>query len=169
MKLLPLVVAGLLASAGAGQAACFDQCFGSKMQTNSDDIAAKDFARDCRATCEAEAQRQIEALGIADKVKGCKAEPLSLAQFREVRGASPSYRVQSNIFLWDVKNPYPDKVITRIDVSTQTMELQELAFTGTGLVPPNATATFVVPSFYEGYPAVRFTAKVSKMWACDVK
>lgn len=169
MRILPLALAGLLATAGAAQSRCFDECFGSKMKMDSDDIAVKDFARECRTTCDAEAQTELEKLGLADKVKSCKAERLTLEQFREVRGASPSYRVQSNIFLWDVKNPFPDKVLTRIEVSTQTMELQDLSFTGTTIVPPSSVATVVIPSFYEGYPAVRFTAKVQAIWACDVK
>jgi hypothetical protein len=167
-----MILAALIAATAAGgpaEARCFDDCFASKMQTNSDDIAAKDFALQCRATCDAEAEAELQSKGLAAQVKACKAERLSLGQFRAVRAASPSYRVQSNIFLWDVVNPYPDKVITRIEVSTQTMELNELAFTGTGLVPPSSAGTFVIPSFYEGYPAVRFSAKVSAIWACEVK
>lgn len=170
MRLAPAVAVVILLASNAGaHAVCFDECFGSKMKMDSDDIAAKDFARECRTVCDARSQAKLEELGLADKVKACKAERLPLEQFREVRGASPSYRVQSNIFLWDLKNPFLDKVLTRIDVGTQTMELNDLAFTGTTLVPPSSVATVVIPGFYEGYPAVRFTARVQAIWACDVR
>ncbi|MFD1704078.1 hypothetical protein ACFSCV_13825 [Methylopila henanensis] len=164
------MAAALATAAPEARAGCFNDCFGSKMQGDTDDIAAKDFARECRATCDAQSADRMASAGVDPaRLQTCKAERLSLEQFRDVRAASPSYRVQSNIFLWDVVNPYPDKALTRIEVSTQTLELQELTLTGTGLAPPSSTATFVIPEFYEGYPAVRFTAKIRAIWACEVK
>ncbi|GBD47485.1 hypothetical protein [Methylopila sp. Yamaguchi] len=170
MRTASLVAAALLCLVAApARSACFDACFGSKVAADSDDIAVKDAATACRQSCDAEAQTALDRQGFGAQLKSCRAHPISLEEFRKVRGASPSYRVQSNIFLWDVKNPFPDKVLTKIEVSTQTMELNDLAFVGTGLVPPSSTATFVIPAFYEGYPAVRFSAKVSAIWACDLK
>jgi hypothetical protein len=162
LLLLPLLVV-------PAAAACFDQCFGTRITLQSDDIDVKDAARDCRETCDGEVAADMTRRGVYDQVKGCRAQPLSLEDFRKVRGASPSYRVQSNVFLWDVRNPFPDRVVTKIEVLTQNMELQDTSYVGTGLAAPDSTATFVIPGFYEGYPAVRFTAKVTRMWACPIK
>jgi hypothetical protein len=169
MRFIALLGLATAALAAPASAACFDQCLSGKIETSSDDLEIRDAARSCRDVCDAEALAELKKNGLSEGLASCRAKKLSLEDFRKVRAASPSYRIQANVFLWDVTNPFPDRLLTRVEVSTQNLDLQEVGFTGTGLVPPSSTATFVIPSFYEGYPAVRFSAKVSGIWACEVK
>ncbi|GLK66679.1 hypothetical protein [Hansschlegelia plantiphila] len=164
-----LAVALALAASGANAQSCFRECLGGKIDSGSDDAATRDAARECRETCDGETRAALDKEGLSARLEGCRAEPLSLADFRKVRSASPSYYVQANVFVWDAKNPFPDRVLTKIEVTAQNLDLNEMGFTGTGLVPPSGVGTFVIPGFFDGYPAVRFAAKVQTIWACSIK
>jgi hypothetical protein len=157
------------ATSGA-TATCFRDCLGEKItsaQASDDDI--RKAARECRESCEAGVRAGLERDGKLAQVEGCKAEPLPLADLRKLRAETPSYYVQSNIFIWDFKNPFPDRALTKVEVTAQNMDLNPVGFTGTGLAPPGGEGVFVIPSFFDGYPAVRFAAKVENVWACPVK
>jgi hypothetical protein len=166
-----ILAAALLAlSAGAADAqTCFRDCLSGKLESSSDDIAIRDASKECRATCDAQTRQAMDASGVGSKLDGCKATPLTLEEFRKVRSASPSYTVQAGTFTWDAKNPFPDRALTRIEVTAQNMDLNDMAFTATGLVPPSGEGAFVIPGFFDGYPAVRFAAKIKTIWACDLK
>jgi hypothetical protein len=166
---LVLAFAAVAACAAPANATCFRDCLGSRIAATSDDIAIKDAARTCREVCEAEVRDGMEKNGTLAQLKSCRGEELSLADLRKLRGETASYYVQSNVFIWDFKNPFPDRAITKIEVSAQNMDLNDVSFTGTGLVPPAGEGVFVIPAFFDGYPAVRFAAKVRKVWACPVK
>lgn len=161
---------GLAAAAAApSSATCFRECLGGRIQTQSDDQQIRDVAKDCREICEAKVREGLERGGLLASVKDCKAEPLSKEELKKLRAETPSYYVQSNTFIWDFKNPFADRVLTKVEVTAQNMDLNQIAFTGTGLVPPSGEGVFVIPAFFDGYPAVRFAAKVEKVWACPVK
>ncbi|MFC7051622.1 hypothetical protein ACFQI3_02850 [Hansschlegelia quercus] len=165
-----LAAAFFALSAGAADAqSCFRECLSGKLESSSDDIAIRDAAKECRGTCDARTREAMDAKGVGSKLDGCKATPLTLEEFRKVRSASPSYTVEAGTFTWEAKNPFPDRALTRIEVTAQNMDLNDMAFTATGLVPPSGEATFVIPGFFDGYPAVRFAAKIKTIWACDLK
>lgn len=167
-----LIIAAVLLVLAVGQAeaqTCFRDCLAGKITSSSDDLAIKDASRECRESCENAVRTKLETDGFGDKLKDCKAEPLSVEDFRKVRAASPSYYVQANVFVWEAKNPFPDRVLTKIDVSAQNLDLNEFEFTGTGLIPPSGSGAFVIPSFFDGYPAVRFAGKIRTVWACTIK
>lgn len=155
---------GLVAPAGA---TCFRDCLGGRIQTSSDDQQIRDAAKECRQSCEAQVRAGLERDG--ELIADCKAEPLSKEDLKKLRAETASYYVQSNTFIWDMKNPFSDRVLTKVEVTAQNMDLNQIGFTGTGLVPPSGEGVFVIPAFFDGYPAIRFAAKVEKVWACPVK
>ncbi|WP_020179231.1 hypothetical protein [Methylopila sp. M107] len=168
MRLI-LAAAFSLAAISAAEATCFRECLATKIQSSSDDDEIRKAAKACRETCEAKTRASMEADGTLASVTDCKPEPLSLTDLRKLRAETASYYVQSNTFIWDFKNPFPDRTLTRVEVTAQNMDLNQIGFTGAGLVPPSGEGAFVIPAFFDGYPAVRFAAKVEKVWACPVK
>lgn len=165
------VLAAILALAplAAAQATCFRDCLGGRIVTSSDDQEIRDAAKQCRESCEAAVRGGLERDGKLAQVTDCRAEPLSKDDLKKLRAETPSYYVQSNTFIWDFKNPFPDRALTKVQVSAQNMDLNQIEFTGAGLVPPSGEGVFVIPAFFDGYPAVRFAAKVEKVWACPIK
>ncbi len=157
-----------LAGSQAAHATCFRDCLGSRIQSSSDDDQIRKEAKECHASCEAKARETMQRDGTLASVTDCKPEPLSKEDLKKLRAETPSYYVQSNTFIWDFKNPFPDKALTRVEVTAQNMDLNQIGFTGAGLVPPAGEGVFVIPAFFDGYPAVRFAAKVEKVWACPV-
>lgn len=168
MRFILAAALAVLGVTGAN-ATCFRDCLGSKIQTSSDDQQIRDVAKECRMSCEAATRESLERDGKLSQITDCKAEPLSKDDLKKLRAETPSYYVQSNTFVWDFKNPFPDRALTRVEVTAQNMDLNQIAFTGAGLVPPAGEGVFVIPAFFDGYPAVRFAAKVEKVWACPVK
>jgi len=164
---LALCLAAL--SAAPASATCFRECLGGKIETQSDDQKIRDVAKECRQTCEAQARETMERAGTLATLADCKAEPLTKDELKKLRAETPSYYVQSNTFIWDIKNPFADRALTKVEVTAQNMDLNPIAFTGAGLVPPAGEGVFVIPAFFDGYPAVRFAAKVEKVWACPIK
>ena len=164
-----LAAALLLGLAAPAGATCFRDCLGGRIQTSSDDQQIRDAAKECRQTCEAQVRDGLARDGKLAAVEDCKAEPLSKDDLKKLRAETPSYYVQSNTFIWDIKNPFSDRTLTKVEVTAQNMDLNQIGFTGTGLVPPSGEGVFVIPAFFDGYPAVRFAAKVEKVWACPIK
>lgn len=170
MRIIFASLAALAAFAATpAHATCFRECLGGRIETQSDDQQIRDAAKTCRETCEAKARDALQRDGKLAAVTDCKAEPLSKDDLKKLRAETPSYYVQSNTFIWDITNPFPDRALTRVEVTAQNMDLNQIAFTGAGLVPPSGEGVFVIPAFFDGYPAVRFAAKVEKVWACPVK
>ncbi|MET0313377.1 MAG: hypothetical protein ABW275_03205 [Hansschlegelia sp.] len=169
MRLFLAVAFVVLAASSAQAQSCFRDCMSGEITAESDDIAVKDVARECKETCEARTKAAMETAGTSAAVKDCRGEALSFEDFKKVRAASPSFYVQSNVFVWEAKNPFSDRVITRIDVGAQNLDLNDVGFTGVGLVPPGGTGVFVIPGFYDGYPGARLAGKVQKVYACPLK
>ncbi|PZQ15801.1 MAG: hypothetical protein DI565_08140 [Ancylobacter novellus] len=168
MRAASLALIMTLIVPATASATCFRDCLGSKIASESSDQQITDAAKQCRESCETQARDGLAQAGKLDQVTTCKAEPLSKDELKKLRAATPSHYVQSNIFIWDFRNPFPDKALFKIEVGAQNMDLNEMSFTGTGLVPPSGEGAFVIPGFFDGYPAVRFAAKVVKVWACPV-
>lgn len=158
-----------LASPTVAGATCFRTCLGGQISSTSDDQQIRDVSKRCRESCEASVREGLERDGKLGQIADCHAEPMSREDLKRLRAETPSYYVQSNTFIWDIRNPFPDRALTKVQVSAQNMDLNQIEFTGSGLVPPSGEGVFVIPAFFDGYPAVRFAAKVEKVWACPVK
>lgn len=169
MRLALATLFAAVAAASPASATCFRECLGGKIQTQSDDQQIRDVAKECRQSCEAKVREGLERDGKLAALTDCKAEPLSKDELKKLRAETPSYYVQSNTFIWDIKNPFADRALTKVEVTAQNMDLNPIEFTGAGLVPPSGEGVFVIPAFFDGYPAVRFAAKVEKVWACPIK
>lgn len=169
--ILAVTLAAPLALVGApeARATCFRDCLGGRIQSSSDDQHIRDAAKECRQTCEAAARDTLAKDGKLAQIDGCRPELLSKDELKRLRSETPSYYVQSNAFIWDFKNPFPDRAIMKIEVTAQNLDLNQIEFTGTGLVPPSGEGVFVIPAYFDGYPAVRFAAKVEKVWACPIR
>lgn len=168
MRLI-LAAAAIAAFSAPAHATCFRDCLGGKIQTQSDDDQIREAAKECRQSCEANVKEGLERDGKLASLDGCKGEPLAKDDLKKLRAETPSYYVQSNTFIWDIKNPFSDRILTKVRVTAQNMDLNQIEFTGTGIVPPSGEGVFVIPAFFDGYPAVRFAAKVEQVWACPIK
>lgn len=149
---------------------CFRQCV-SEQVTSSDmtDDQIRFRMKGCRDTCEAAQREALAASGTAARIAQCRPEPVSRDEFRAIRGASPSYVVQSNAFTWDVKNPLPGKVIREVEIVAQTMDLRDTVMIATGLVMPGDSQTVLATGFFDGYPNARYATRVSAIYACAIE
>lgn len=147
---------------------CFAACLADRPMKSDDYYAFAGTVRQCRDRCDAAALDQLKAAGLYEAYAGCKAEPLSKEEFRDLRAKNASWQAHMNTFTWDVTNPLPNKILTEIEVQTQDMNLSTITFTSGAIIAPNASGTFVVPDFFDGYPAVRYATKVRGAKACII-
>lgn len=159
----------LAATSPAVAETCFRQCLAGRLVSSqmSDDQIRFEM-KGCRDRCERETAERSTAKGIAEKVEACRPEPLSDAEFKQVRGASPSYIVQSNAFTWDLRNPFPNKVIREIVIVAQTMDLRDTTIVARGTVLPGEQETLLSTGFFDGYPNARYATKVRSILACTI-
>ncbi|TPQ51384.1 hypothetical protein C2U72_08505 [Prosthecomicrobium hirschii] len=166
-----LALAAVMAASRSAQAeTCFRQCVSAQV-TSSDmtDDQIRYRMRGCRDTCEAAQRETLAANGTASRIAQCRPEPVSREEFRAIRGASPSYVVQSNAFTWDVRNPLPGKVIREVEIVAQTMDLRDTVMIATGLVMPGDSQTVLATGFFDGYPNARYATRVSAIYACPIE
>ncbi len=169
-----LFVAGagvLMAAATSGQAAetCFHVCLKEKMTApDIDDQGIRDIMAGCRDDCEEQAEARLTAKGVADKVADCAPEPVDDADLKKVRSASPSVVAFANAFTWDVNNVLPHKIIRRVEIATQTLSLQDVTVTASGIVEPGESGTFFMNNVADGYPSLRVTSRIKAIYACQI-
>lgn len=162
----------LAASAPAAAApaqSCFSVCMAPFAPKTDDYFPFASHVKQCRDRCDLKALDGLKTSGAYDDYAACKPEPLSKQDFRDLRAANPSWQAQFNVFLWDVRNIFPDRVLTGVTVKTQDMNLIDVELTGEGLIAPEASGTFVIPDFFDGYPAVRYATKVTAVTACKLR
>lgn len=164
-----LVAAGSAAAAAATPArTCFESCMAPYAPKSDDYFPFANHVKACRDRCDGEAIADLKATGSYAAYAACKPEKLDLEDFRALRAANPSWQAQFNVFLWDVRNIFPDRLLTGIEVRTQDMNLVDVDLAAEGLIPPGGAGTFVIPDFFDGYPAVRYATKVTSVSACRV-
>ena len=143
---------------------CFRACLAPRLATSDiTDQQIRSAMKACRATCEAAA---LARPGLAAKLAACEPEPLSDADFKRVRGASASVLAFADAFTWDVNNVLPDRIIRRIDLTTQNLDLQDVDLSGTGIVLPGETQTVLVSAFSGGYPGAGVATRIKAIYAC---
>ncbi len=123
----------------------------------------------CRDDCEAEAHERLATRGLAGKIAACTPEPVADADLKKIRSASPSFLAFANAFTWDLHNILDNKVIVRIEMTTQNLSLQDVVMSTGGTALPGETATFLISGFYDGYPSVRVTTRVKAIYACGLE
>lgn len=170
-----LVLAAVLALAGANAAAratetCFHTCLKAKMVSPTiDDQTIRDDIQACKDSCDEEERATLEADGLAAKIAACVPEKLPDADLKKVRSASPSVVAFANAFTWDVNNVLPDKIIRRIEITTQNMSLEDITMSAGGTVTPGQSATFLMKYIADGYPSMRVTTRVKAIYACSAE
>lgn len=157
-----------IASAAAVTKSCFTGCMSERKPTSDDYFKFSDDVRACRDQCDAAAIHKLRDGGLYDAYAACEAKPLSKEEFRELRAANSSWMSAFNIFTWDVRNIFPNKLLTEIEVRTQDMNLLNVSFVSQSVIPPGELGTFVVTDFFDGYPAVRYATRVVGAKACDL-
>ena len=96
----------------------------------------------------------------------CVPARLPDAEVKKLRSASPSVIAYANAFTWDVNNVLPDKIIRRVEVTTQNMSLEDVTASGPVTVMPGETGTAVMTGVYDGYPSLRVTTRIAAVFAC---
>ncbi|MFK8250936.1 hypothetical protein [Ancylobacter terrae] len=170
MLVRELFVLPLLAVlATPAQAGCFRECLSHRITSADDRDAMRHAMGECRDICVAEEGDALKAAGLQQQYATCRARPLDAADFRKLRGGNAGFTVQDGVLVWEFTNVLPDKVIRAVEIGTQTMHLADAVFSIRTLIPPGRTATIVVMDFYDGYPAARFTSKLSGVAACEAR
>lgn len=157
------------AASAASAGGCFATCMAAHPPKTDDYFNFADDVKGCRDRCDADALGRLKSSGLYEAYAACKPVPLSKQEFRDLRAANASWQSQFNVFLWDVRNIFKDKVLTGIEVKTQDMNLIDVTLTADGVIAPGEAGTFVIPDFFDGYPAVRYATKVVGVTACAVE
>jgi hypothetical protein len=148
---------------------CFHVCLKAKMTASDiDDQGIRDLMTGCRDDCEDEARSRLKAKGLAGKIAACTPEPVDDADVKKVRSGSPSVVAFANAFTWDVNNVLPGKIIRRVEIATQSVSLQDVTITASGIVEPGESATFFMNNVADGYPSLRVTSRVKAIYACPL-
>ena len=72
----------------------------------------------------------------------------------------------ADAFTWDVANVLENRVIRRVDLTTQNLDLQDVDLSGTGAVLPGETQTVLVSAFSGGYPGAGVATRIKAIYAC---
>ncbi|VTZ24540.1 conserved exported hypothetical protein [Methylocella tundrae] len=163
--------AGFMAAMSSGRAAetCFHVCLKEKMTApDIDDQGIRDLMSDCRDVCAERAEARLIEAGLGDKIKGCAPQPVDDADLKKIRSASPSVVAFANAFTWDVNNVLPGKIIRRVEIGTQSLSLQDVTLTASGIVEPGESGTFFMNNVADGYPSLRVTSRIKAIYACPV-
>ena len=161
------ILALLAALAVPAQAqTCFRACLAPKLAAyDIADQQIRSAMKTCRAACETAV---LARPGLEAKLAACATEPLSDADFKRVRGASASVLAFADSFTWDVTNVLENRVIRRVDLTTQNLALQDVDLSGTGTVLPGETQTVLVSAFSGGYPGAGVATRIKAIYACPL-
>ena len=132
-----------------------------------DDPSIRDLMTGCREFCQAREEAHLKAEGLGDKVAACAPQPVDDADLKKIRSASPSVVAFANAFTWDVNNVLPGKIIRRVEIGTQSLDLQEVTITASGIVEPGQSGTFFMNNVADGYPSLRVTSRIKAIYACS--
>jgi hypothetical protein len=149
---------------------CFRQCLTSKLTSSAiEDEEIRSFMKVCRNDCEEKTHDRLASRGLASEMAACVPEPVADADLKKIRSASPSFLAYANAFTWDLHNVLDNKVVVRVEMTTQNLGLQDVVMSAGGTALPGETETFLISGFYDGYPSVRVTTRVKAIYACDLK
>lgn len=147
---------------------CFHACVENRnLPSTVSDQAMREAMKSCHNSCESQARSHLVSEGFGPLLKACIPKPISAEELKKVRSASPAVMAFSNALTWDVKNTLPDKIIRRVELSTQNMSLEDVVVTSAGYLGPGQTSTFYIGSVAQGYPAVQLTTRIAAIYACE--
>ena len=161
----------LVLSSPPGQAkTCFHACVAPKLTSSTmQDAAIRDVMKACRNSCEAETAALLKANGTFSALDACDPEPVPDADMKLVRGASSSFQLVASNFIWDVQNVLPGKIIRRVEMIMQNIDLQDVVMSSRGTVLPGERATLLFSAVNDGYPAAAVTARIKAIYTCPAK
>ena len=163
------VLLGLASLPGQAKT-CFHACVAPKLTSSTmQDAAIRDVMKACRNSCEAETAVLLKARGTGRALDGCDPQPVPDAEMKLVRGASSSFQLIASNFIWDVQNVLPGKIIRRVEMIMQNLDLQDVVMSSRGTVLPGERATLLFSSANDGYPAAAVTARVKAIYACPAE
>ena len=146
---------------------CFHACFnGKKLPTDVTDQQMRETMQNCRDACEKVERQKLIGEGLGPLLKSCIPEQISDAELKKIRSASSSVVAFANAFTWDVNNVLTDKIIRRVELTTQTMSLADIDLSSAGYVEPGQVGTFYMGSIADGYPAARVMTRIKAVYAC---
>ncbi|HSI39292.1 MAG TPA: hypothetical protein VLA00_01955 [Xanthobacteraceae bacterium] len=153
-------------SASAG--VCWADCMAAGLGPVDSDRPIRELARACRTACDERARDIASRLGVAGKLSACRPQPLTPDEFRQLRAANPSFRLQTGVFSWEITNVFSAKALVRVEFANHDAGSAEQVFTSGGLILPGTTGTFVIPAVTDSYPFGHFTGRVVEVAACDL-
>jgi len=146
---------------------CFHACFASRaLPANVSDQNMRQTMQTCHNRCENEARAKLVGEGFGPLLKACVPKRISDDELKKIRSASASVMAFSNVLTWDVKNVLPNKIIRRVELSTQNLSLEDVIVTSAGYVGPGQMGTFYIGNVSQGYPAVQLTTRIAAIYAC---
>ena len=164
-----LMAVCLLFPAAAQAETCLRACFSDRhLPSDVSDEGIRAAMKSCRDQCTGATDAELRRTYAAMSPAKCHAEPISEAEFKQLRSASASFVVQSNTFTWDLHNVLPGRLIREVVVVTQSLDLADVELTGATLIPPGDTETVIVTGFFDGYPTARFATKIRAIYACTL-
>jgi hypothetical protein len=148
---------------------CFHACFSAKkLPSDVTDQTLRETMQLCYQSCQKAARDDLLSKGFGPLLAKCVPQAVSEAELKKVRSASPSVVAFANAFTWDVNNVLQDKIIRRVELTTQTMSLTDIVVSSNGYVKPGDTGTFYIGNVADGYPAVRVTTRIQAIYTCPV-
>ncbi len=154
-------------AAAAQPQGCFATCMAPFAPKSDDYFPFANHVKECRDRCDAAALDALKSSGAYDAYAACKPAPLSKQEFRDSgRPIRPGRRSSTS----SVGRPQhlPEPHPHGITVKTQDMNLIDVELTADGVIAPDKAGTFVIPDFFDGYPAVRYATKVTSVTACTI-
>jgi hypothetical protein len=171
ISVMLVVLAATVAAPFDGQAqTCFHACLTPRMKQSdiTDDMIRHQMTL-CRDECEEASRAKLVELGLDKKIAACEPQPVSDAEFKALRSASASFFTYANSFTWDIHNVFANKVVRKVEIVYPTLDLDDTIATGGVLVLPGETATVLINSVFEGYPAMRYALKIRAVYACAIE
>lgn len=157
------------ASPQAKAQSCFHACFSArKLPSDVTDQTLRETMHNCYESCQKAARADLISKGFGPELAACVPQPVSEDELKKVRSASSSVVAFANAFTWDVNNVLRDKIIRRVELTTQTMSLTDIVISSNGYVKPGDSGTFYMGYVADGYPAVRVTTRIQAIYTCPV-
>lgn len=170
MRFFAISMILVLASLPVQAKTCFHACVAPKLTSSIvEDATIRDVMKACRNSCEAETAALLKAKGTARALDACDPQPVPEADMKLVRGASSSFQLVASNFIWDVQNVLPGKIIRRVEMIMQNLDLQDVVMSSRGTVLPGERASFLFSSANDGYPAAAVTARIKAIYVCPAE
>lgn len=147
---------------------CFQQCLPERLTGRTlDDFTVRDGVRACRDLCEGRSRERLAAEGRLGRFEGCAEKEMTPDDILRMRQASGPYFIMLTNFVWEITNPFPDRVLKGMEIRHFTPTMNEVGHSARTIVPPGEKGTFVMVDLGELLPQLKHTLKVTRVTYCD--